>query len=186
MWTGSELIVVGGNNTDGKVFADAAAYNPLTRSWRRLPPMPEARTDATVTWNGREVLVVGGQGRFSDQAGPYADGVAYSPAGNAWRRLPAMDSGRIWHTAICTGRQLLVWGGRTRSGDTWTAPVHGLAYDRAANRWSPLPRSPLPGRTGHVAVWTGSQLLIWGGIPARQSDPERPFADGAAYTPYPL
>jgi hypothetical protein len=28
VWTGRELIVVGGNNTDGKVFADAAAYNP--------------------------------------------------------------------------------------------------------------------------------------------------------------
>ncbi|HEY6708153.1 MAG TPA: kelch repeat-containing protein [Actinomycetota bacterium] len=186
VWTGSELIVVGGNNTDGKVFADAAAYDPVTRSWRRLPPMPEARTGATVTWNGREVLVVGGQGRFGDRARPYADGVAYSPASNAWRRLPAMDSGRIWHSAVCTGRQLLVWGGQTRAGDSWTAPAHGLTYDRAANRWLPLPRSPLRGRTGHLAVWTGSQLLIWGGIPVRHSDPEKPFADGAAYTPYPV
>lgn len=191
VWTGSELIVVDGNNTDGKVFANAAAYNPANRSWRRLPPMPEARTGATVTWNGREVLVVGGQGRFSNLARPYADGVAYNPASNAWRRLPAMDSGRIWHTAVCTSRQLLVWGGRTRAGDSWTAPAHGLAYDRAANHWSPLPRSPLPrsplrGRTGHLAVWTGSQMLIWGGIPARDSDPVKPFPDGAAYTPYPL
>jgi hypothetical protein len=29
-------------------------------------------------------------------------------------------------------------------------------------------------------------MLIWGGIPARDSDPEKSFTDGAAYTPYPL
>jgi hypothetical protein len=46
--------------------------------------------------------------------------------------------------------------------------------------------SPLRGRIGHVAVWTGSQMLVWGGTPARASDPQRPFSDGAAYTPYPL
>jgi hypothetical protein len=185
-WTGTELVVVGGNNVDAKVFGDAAAYNPATRSWRRLPALPEPRTGATVTWNGREVLVVGGQGRFSDRARPYADGVAYSPASNRWRRLPAMDTGRIGHTAVCTGRQLLVWGGRTRDAGSWTAPAHGLAYDRASDRWSPLPKSPLRGRAGHIAVWTGSQMLVWGGTPARASDPQKPFADGAAYTPYPL
>jgi len=59
-------------------------------------------------------------------------------------------------------------------------------YDRASDRWSPLPKSPLRGRAGHVAVWTGSHLLVWGGTPARASDPRKPFADGAAYTPYPL
>jgi hypothetical protein len=185
-WTGGELVVVGGSTADAKVFADAAAYNPATRSWRRLPNLPEPRTGATVTWNGRELLVVGGHGQSSDRAQPYADGVAYSPASNRWRRLPAMDTGRIGHTAVCTGSQLLVWGGQNRSGDAWTAPARGLAYDRAADRWSPLPKSPLRGRIGHVAVWTGSQMLVWGGMPARTSDPERPFSDGAAYTPYPL
>jgi N-acetylneuraminic acid mutarotase len=134
------------------VFRDAAAYNPATRSWRRLPSLPEPRTGATVTWNGREVLVVGGQGRFSNEARPYGDGVAYNPASNRWRRLPAMDTGRIGHTAVWTGRQLLVWGGRPRNAGSWTAPAHRLAYDRASNRWSPLPRSPLRGRVGHIGV----------------------------------
>jgi hypothetical protein len=149
-----------------------------------------------VTWNGHEVLVVGGQGPSSNEATPYGDGVAYNPVSNRWRRLPAMDTGRIGHTAVWTGRQLLVWGGRTRTAGSWTAPVHGLAYDRASNRWSPLPRSPLPrsplprsplrGRVGHIAVWTGTQMLVWGGTPARESDLGKPVADGAAYTPYPL
>jgi hypothetical protein len=92
----------------------------------------------------------------------------------------------MWHSAVWTDRHLLVWGGRTFHAGAWTAPARGLAYDPVANRWSPLPRSPLRGRFGHVAVWTGTRMLIWGGHPARQTDPERPFTDGAAYTPYPL
>ena len=79
-----------------------------------------------------------------------------------------------------------MWGGRTFRAGAWTAPAPGLAYDPASNRWSPLPKSPLRGRFGHVAVWTGTSMLIWGGHPSRASDPERPFTDGAAYTPYPL
>lgn len=186
VWTGTELVIVGGRNADGKVLADAAAYNPATRAWRRLPAMPAPRSDAPATWTGTEVLVAGGRGAGADEGGLHGDGVAYNPVTNRWRRLPAMGTGRVWHSAVWTGRHLLVWGGRTFRAGAWTAPAHGLAYDPASDRWSPLPRSPLRGRFGHVAVWTGTSMLIWGGHPSRETDPERPFTDGAAYTPYPL
>ena len=40
-WTGTELIVAGGNDGEGEHrFSDAAAYNPITRTWRSLPSMP--------------------------------------------------------------------------------------------------------------------------------------------------
>ncbi|MGH8834408.1 MAG: hypothetical protein ACRDWG_05345, partial [Actinomycetes bacterium] len=133
------------------------------------PPMPgvveHGEGHYRAVWTGRELLAWG--------PGLHA---AYNPATNRWRRLPSMGVGRSGHTAVWTGRQLLVWGART-------APPHGLAYDPAADQWSELPMSPLRGRTGHIAVWTGSQMLIWGGTPARSTDPDKPFADGAAYTP---
>jgi Galactose oxidase, central domain/Kelch motif len=182
-WTGTELIVVGGGNTDGRIFRDAAAYNPTTRSWRRLPPMPAPRTGATATWTGTEVLVVGGHHGGILTGGLYADGVAYNPATNRWRQLPGMEVGRIGHSAVWTGRQLLVWGGQTVRAGVRTAPPHGLAYDPAANRWSTLPTAPLRGRTGHLAVWTGDQMLVWGGSAARDPDPGQRFDNGAAYTP---
>jgi hypothetical protein len=189
-WTGKELIIAGGNTTEGKYFADAAAYNPSTRTWRRLPPMPEPRARATATWDGREVLVVGGSGTPSNvrpYVRLYTDGVAYNPATNRWRHLPAMgDAGRIGHTAVWTGRQLLVWGGQTRRADAWVTPPHGVAYDPATNRWSGLPKSVLRGRSGHVAVWTGTQMLIWGGSASNPSGPDTFLRDGAAYTPYQL
>ena len=55
VWTGKELIVVSGVGVASRqptvysVFADAAAYNPTSRSWRRLPPLPAPQADATVT-----------------------------------------------------------------------------------------------------------------------------------------
>jgi hypothetical protein len=182
-WTGRELVIVGGNNTDGKIFADAAAYNPTTRTWRRLPPLPAPRAAATATWTGTEVLVVGGHHGDIAHGGLYADGVAYNPATNRWRQLPSMEVGRIGHSAVWTGRQLLVWGGQTVRAGVRAAPPHGLAYDPAANRWSALPAAPLRGRTGHLAVWTGSQMLVWGGSAARDPDPGQRFDNGAAYRP---
>jgi hypothetical protein len=191
-WTGRELIIAGGTGrsesgqvVEYRTFADAAAYNPSTRTWRRLPPMPEPRAGATLTWTGTEVLVVGGS-KPSSTVRPYVrlhtDAVAYNPATNRWRHLPAMgDTGRTVHSAIWTGQQLLVWGGRTFRDGAWTTPRTGVVYDPAANRWSAMPRSPLRGRTNHVAAWTGSQLLIWGGSTVTGG----PATDGAAYIPQP-
>jgi hypothetical protein len=38
----------------------------------------------------------------------------------------------------------------------------------------------LRGRIGHVAAWTGAQMLIWGGNSV--TGPDTSFTDGAAYT----
>jgi hypothetical protein len=183
-WTGRELVIAGGNDAEGGVFSDAAAYNPATRTWRRLPPLPAARGFATATWNGSELLLVGGWGPPTAATGHvtlYPAGVAYSPVTNRWRTLPAADFGRVDHVAVWTGRTLLVWGGRTLRTGTWTTPRHGLAYDPSTNRWSALSTAPLRGRSGANGVWTGSQMIVWGGISV--GDLGTTLTDGAAYTP---
>jgi hypothetical protein len=180
VWTGKELIIVGGQEAEGRAFADAAAYNPTTRSWRRLPPMPAPRSDATVTWTGKEILVVGG--RVGGQSTPCACGVAFDPAANRWRSLPAMEVGRARHAAAWTGRLLLVWGGETGRPPFVVAPPRGVVFDPVRNRWSPMPKSPLSGRTSPAVVWTGNRLIVWGGWAVR--DYGKPLNDGpAAYTP---
>src|SRR5260370_989642 len=93
------------------------------------PPTPGPRphcpgSGAAGVWDGRDVLVLGGH-RAPGPA-PAARGMAYNPATNAWRRLPAMRFGRDRFTAVWTGRHVLVWGGVT--GRTGTRlPPHGEA-----------------------------------------------------------
>src|SRR5439155_499322 len=166
-WTGKEVLLWG-------PFLDEA-YNPAARRWRALPhpriaPLPAPRGGARAVWDGREVLVVGGVGVPS--------GLAYNPAANRWRTLPRMESTRLGFAAVWTGKKLLLWGGQAGSPSAPSIPAHGLAYDPAANGWSPLPPAPILGRPGPTAVWTGRQMIVWGG---GQSPPA--FADGAAFTP---
>ena len=158
-WTGREVVVVAGT--------DALAFTPRS-GWRRLARPPERRVWTSVVWDGKELLVVGGE-----QAPRI--GLAYDPRTNAWRTLAPMDSGRRQAAAVWTGQRLLLWGGETGPLYSRVIPPHGLAYDPQADRWSPLPQAPLQGRREPVGVWTGRSFVVWGGDPG--------FADGAVFTP---
>jgi N-acetylneuraminic acid mutarotase len=189
-WTGRELIiVVSGLELDVSSkpyppsFARAAAYNPRTNTWRRIAPTPERRfwDGATATWDGREVLFVGGRlGTPKGLPGRLARvGLAYNPATNRWRRLASMETGRTDFAAVWTGKRLLVWGGRT-TRNAIQRPPRGFAYNPGTNRWSRLPQAPLRGRSDPTAVWTGKAMIVWGGagLPDYRS-----FTDGASFTP---
>jgi N-acetylneuraminic acid mutarotase len=67
-----------------------------------------------------------------------------------------------------------------------TAPAGGAPLPVAtsaqllAGRWSVLPAAPIPARDGASVVWSGTELLVWGGV-AGVNPTLR--ADGAAYDP---
>ncbi len=186
------MIFVVGLNPDGKPWparlARAAAYNPATNHWRRIATLPEPRGGATAVWDGHELLVVGGAGRARlGRVAPLARvGFAYNPATNRWRRLSPMPSGRAGAAILWTGKRLLVWGGSlTADGGPPLFPAHGLTYDPKADRWSTLPQAPLQGRLDPAAVWTGRELILWGGDkPATPLGTGTKYlADGAAFKP---
>jgi hypothetical protein len=88
---------------------------------------------------------------------------------------------RIFATGVWTGSEAIMWGG-WRWG---LAAVHGplgdgATYDPVADKWQLLPDAPIRGRARHIAVWTGQEMLIWGGLTGVRP---RPPADGAAYNP---
>jgi hypothetical protein len=177
-WTGTELVVAGGEsgteNQTPALLSDAAAYNPATRTWRKLPPMPVPTAGATAVWDGTEVLFIAGT---TPAQAPSASGQAYNPATNTWRQLPAMPFSRANFAAVWTGSQVLIWGGVTGSSPASPVPPHGEAYDPATNQWTAL-QAPLAGRAFPTAVWTGSQMIVWGGDTTSQN-----YTNGAAYTP---
>ena len=44
--------------------------------------------------------------------------------------------------------------------------------------WQPLPKAPIAGRFGAAAVWTGKEMIVWGGYSHGEE-----AGDGAAYNP---
>ena len=51
-----------------------------------------------------------------------------------------------------------------------------------AAHWAPLPAAPIAGRIAAGAVWTGREMVVWGGV-ARGSGTPSAASDGAAYNP---
>lgn len=177
------MVVWGGAAQAGAALGDGAAYDPLTNTWAALPVPPlaprlghraVATTDRMLVWGGSSEAAEGG--RY------FADGAVYSPATNGWSAMaaaPAALEPRDNAVAVWTGEQLLVWGGYGRS-ETCTPCFYGdgAAYDLASDSWAPIAPSPLSGRGAHRAVWTGREMLVWGGFDSAVQ------GDGALYNPF--
>ena len=84
---------------------------------------------------------------------------------DSWTTLPAINcpSSRTGHTAVWTGTQMLVWGGSNAIGSSYLDT--GGRYRPTGNFWLPMTTTadtPV-GRMGHTAVWTGTEMIVWGG-----------------------
>jgi N-acetylneuraminic acid mutarotase len=114
----------------------------------------------------------------------YGGGVtAGALAHGRWSRLPAAPIGpRDTPAAAWTGRELLVWGGSSGPRGA-TLRADGAAYDPARRAWRPLAAAPLAARTQHSGVWTGRELLVWGGYDHLARNDLHVAGTGAAYDP---
>ena len=86
--------------------------------------------------------------------------------------------GRAGHSAVWTGTEIIFFGGRP--DNSFGSELHdGAAYDPSTNQWRMLPPLPSEAGTGyvdHVAVWTGTEMIVFGGS-------ENTGGTGAAYSP---
>ncbi len=158
VWTGTEMIVWGGENTAGRL-ADGAAFNPRTDTWRTIAPAPiTGRSRHVAVWTGSEMLIWGG----GDGARSLADGAAYNPSTNQWRTItPAPIRGATQAAAVWTGHELLVFGGLVQTGFTGQGTNDGAAYSPTTDTWRVLPPPPNPlGSDPHSVAWTGNVALF--------------------------
>jgi hypothetical protein len=79
---------------------------------------------------------------------------------------------------VWTGKEMVIWGGDSFPAEKPREP-QGVAYDPALDRWRILPQAPIELRAGHIAAFTGKEMLLWGG--GNASNPT--LSDGAAYNP---
>jgi hypothetical protein len=163
VWTGEDVIVIGGAGNDKQTDA----FDPKTNSWRALHDAPIASSRQTISiavWDATEVLLLGTGG----------DANAYNPTTDAWRPLASPPAPFTQRTPkVWTGTELLVWP--TTAGAVFSPP---LAYNPTRNNWREVAQPPLVGREQAASVWTGTEWIVWGGTTGQNE-----LNDGAAYNP---
>ena len=80
---------------------------------------------------------------------------------NTWTATAAPPEARDSHTAVWTGSEMIVWGGRS----TNSLLNSGGKYDPAIDTWTFTNTAGAPSaRANHTAVWTGTAMIVWGGL----------------------
>lgn len=178
-WTGNRMLIWGGQ-ISSTATNDGALYNPVNNSWAAMSSLgaPPVRGGNKSVWTGTQFLLW--SGLDAPTGIPSAFGQRYTAATDAWSAMsPSGDpSARVDHTAVWAGTEMLGWGGL---GNEFPLRSGGRLNPSATptNMWSPIPITGAPGpRTDHTAVWTGSEMMVWGGFNAGQA-----LNTGGRYTP---
>jgi hypothetical protein len=190
VWTGSELVIWGGSSSGPRVPGVGARWSPSSNTWSPMSTdaAPNNADQALATWTGSEMIVWGGRVGNS----PVTGGGVYDPVPDVWTPLAGEGAPRRRGDArgVWTGREWVIWGGYgpTPTGRNSPIPIgDGAAYNAADGHWRSLPSAPIPDRRLHSAVWTGTEMIVWGGLvhdPAyRAPDATIHSSDGAAYKP---
>jgi N-acetylneuraminic acid mutarotase len=201
VWTGREMLVWGGFTDTHSRYQGYHAnahlntggrYNPSADSWKTITTegAPSKRCANTAVWTGKEMIVWGG----ANATRALNDGARYNPARDSWKPVSAdgAPSPRLAHVAVWTGKEMIVWGGTTRETDTEGVYFeNGARYNPETDTWRPLSTIGAPkGRVVGTAVWTGKEMIVWGGANDAQAregeagfDPNRYIGTGARYNP---
>ncbi len=195
LWNGREMLVWGGYTDNRSRYQGAHAdaylntggrYDPSSDTWKTIPTegAPSRRAWNTLLWTGKEMLVWGG----ANATKVLNDGGRYNPATGSWRPISTdgAPSPRGSHVFVWTGKEMIVWGGSARElgalGDYFE---NGARYNPEMDTWKPISTINAPkGRVLATAVWTGTEMILWGGVNDAQTGAGNRFVGtGARYNP---
>lgn len=161
VWTGTEMIVWGGRS--GSTQA-GGRYNPTTDTWTAMTTMGGPTVDykgSACAWTGAEMLIANGDG-----AGNPTPGYRYQPATNTWTAMSTVNEPAQRRDSVFawTGAELILWGGYDYITSGY-AKGDGARYNPTTNTWTTISSLNAPGaRYEHAGAWTGTQLVIMGGL----------------------
>ncbi|HQQ78585.1 MAG TPA: hypothetical protein PLB01_14615 [Thermoanaerobaculia bacterium] len=168
VWTGSEVLVWGGEDASLAALNTGGRYNPVANTWAAMTTAsaPAGRFSAAVVWAAEasppRMLVWGGLDRFSGSNVYPSVGGAYNPASDTWSALStgSQPAPRAAPVFVWTGAKLVLWGGYIGAG---TCLDTGGRYDPASDTWAGTAAAGLGARYAGSAVWTGTRMIVWGG-----------------------
>jgi N-acetylneuraminic acid mutarotase len=181
VWTGSEMIVWGGQTGNREETNTGGKYDPRTNQWSLTSTenAPPARAFHSAVWANNIMIIWGGEAH----ALYFNDCWKYDLSSDTWDALSSENAPtlRNGYSSIWTGSEMIIWGGYeyTSNGNQFTNT--GGRYSIANNKWTPTSVLNAPiARRWHTAVWTGSAMIVWGGL----SDAY--IQQGGIYFPYAL
>jgi N-acetylneuraminic acid mutarotase len=157
VWTGSVAVVWGGGDADVLdtfIYNTGGRYEPRSDSWSPMSTSgaPSPRYAPVAVWTGSEMVVWGGQTMTEF----INNGARYDPVADVWRPMSASGAavpGVVGNSGAWTGQVLMTSNG-----------LQAGFYDPATDAWTAMPDPPAPTQLqGQVIVWTGRDLLVWGG-----------------------
>jgi hypothetical protein len=163
VWTGSEMIVWGGDDEQGYGMNSGGRYLPAAGSWMPTSTganCPSARAYHVAFWTGTEMIVWGQQQADAEPG----EGGRYNPVADSWiptSTAAGCPSEHIMPAAVWTGTEMVVWGGASARGPS----NEGGRYNPASDTWTPTSTgSGCPtARWLLTSVWTGQEMIVWGG-----------------------
>src|SRR5690606_7261578 len=125
---------------------------------------PQQRWAATSVGTGSQMIGWGGE----DSGTRLNSGSRYDPVEDSWSATKldgTTPAARRGHSAVWTGYEMVIFGGRNAVNGQ--SLVRGGRYNPVSDTWLPTKESGLgvnpTARQDHVGVWTGKELIIWGG-----------------------
>jgi N-acetylneuraminic acid mutarotase len=165
IWTGTRMIVWGGDGLGFSYTNTGGIYDPATDTWvgpTSTVNAPSARGSAAVVWTGSRMIVWGGE-----NPGKLNTGSFYDPATDSWSGSTSAvgcPTARSHMPGVWTGQEMILWGGVS------AAPANldtGARYNPTTDTWTDLSVIGVPeARSSHVLVWTGREMIAWGGVNA--------------------
>lgn len=180
VYTGTELIVWGGNYTNAT--NNGFRYNPATNVFTAIPTagQPSARTEFGMQFINNRLVIWGGLSGGS----VLGNGAVLNLSTNTWSSITATGApaARRKFSSVANTAQntMIVWGGSTSTGFAYVNS--GAIYNPVANSWSAMSavNAPSP-RLDQIAVWAGTEMIVHGGN--GQVESELYLTTGARYNP---
>ena len=155
------LYVVGGFSKSmfsvWKAVSTVYRYDPSTREWTTLAPMPTARGGLGVTTYKGELYAIGG---YDGDTNPSVVEV-FNPNSNSWRAAASLPTPRDHLAVVTVGERIYVIGGRPNL-DYRRNMATVEVFDPIGNEWHVATEMPTA-RSGMTVGVLGNRIYVLGG-----------------------
>lgn len=161
---GTSIALARRSRADHRIVTTHRGEASVSRAWRAIPDPPFANPFASIVVDGR-VVVAFGPGFLPS----HMEFASFDPATNRWTVLPEpplrlQAPFTASPTFVWTDRELIVWGyADGPSADSFDGAMRAMAFAPATQTWHVLPPPPIEGLIQATPVWTGREMLVWGG-----------------------